>query len=360
MNTDSNKKEASLAGADGNQAQKFRQQLIDAGLLSSRWLLRFQQPNGSNRKMTVLDAWEQYQKDHLPAISEAARVLKVFRCERFLPPLFGLRMCELTPQVISEFIRYSKELAARRGGSQRCNFDKELKDLRSLFNWYRDSIDFQFSSPINRTHYKLAVIREIPRQQRQISVEQLQLFLAQLPEFYRDLATMQFFCGGRIGEIAGLHWKNIDLERRVLKIQEVLVWIRGQPKVKSCPKNGLSREVYINDTMLEALQRHFSLRNESSLVFHREGRPLLYGAICGNFNGAWKKAGLPQFKGSHQLRYAAAQFSRRLTGSIDGAKAVTGHRSAQLAEKYSNYSNVDENRQAIERLEMELLAKKPA
>lgn len=266
---------APLTEANGNQSKIFRQRAIEAGIIFNRWSMRTRQLNGCNHKMTILDVWEQYQKDHLPAISEAARVLKVFRCERFLPPLFGLRMCELTPQVISEFIRFSKEKATGRNGSQRCNFDKELKDLRSIFNWYCDSIDFQFANPIKPTHYKLAVIREIPRQQRQITVEQLQLFLGQLPEFYKDLATIQFFCGGRIGEVSGLHWKNIDLERRVLKIQEVLVWIRGQPKVKSCPKNGLSREVFINDTMLEVLGRHLSRRNDSDLVFHLDGRPLL-------------------------------------------------------------------------------------
>jgi integrase len=355
----SSKMEGAFSSAEEKSTQQFRHQLIDAGLISAPWLLRFQQRNGRNRKMTVFKVWEQYQKDHLPAISESARVLKIFRCERFLPPLYGIRMCELNPQVISEFIRFSKDQVAKRAHSQRSNFDKELKDLRSILNWYRDTFDFQFASPINRTHYKLAVIKEIPKQQRQISVEQLQLFLGELSEFYRDLATIQFFCGARIGEIAGLHWKNIDLEQRTLKIQEVLVWIRGRPKVKSCPKNGLSRDVFLNDTMLEILRRYQALRNGTGLVFHRKGSPLLYSAICGNFNRAWKRAGLPQFKSSHQARYAAAQFSRRLTGSIDGAKAVTGHQSLQLAQKYSDYSSIDQNRTSVEMLEIALLEKKP-
>jgi integrase len=193
-----------------------------------------------------------------------------------------------------------------------------------------------------------------PIPERQISVEQLQLFLSHLPPFYHDIAVTQFFCGGRIGEIVGLHWKNIDFDRRILKIQEVLVWIRGTPKVKSCPKNGLSREVFINDTTLEILRRQFVSRGDSELVFHRQGQPLRYGAICKNFNMAWRKAGLSQFTGSHSMRYAAAQLSRRLTGSIDGAKSVTGHKSLALAQKYSEYSSIEENKATVEKLELAL------
>ncbi len=121
---------------------------------------------------------------------------------------------------------------------------------------------------------------------------------------------MQIFCGARIGEIAGLQWNNIDFNKRVLKIQEVLVWIRGTPKVKSCPKSGLSREVYLNDTLIEILRRRSESRGDSELVFDFGGKPLRYGIICNNFNRAWRKAGLSNFAGTHQLRYTAAQMSR--------------------------------------------------
>ncbi|MBC7370485.1 MAG: tyrosine-type recombinase/integrase [Bdellovibrionaceae bacterium] len=94
------------------------------------------------------------------------------------------------------------------------------------------------------------------------------------------------------GEIAGLHWKNIDFDKRVLKIQEVLVWIHGTPKVKSCPKNGLSREVYLNDTLVEILRRRSKSKSDSGLVFDFTGKSLRYRIICNNFNRAWRKAGV--------------------------------------------------------------------
>ena len=335
-----------------SRAQSFRKRLVEAKLIDSGWLARSRAPNGANRKLKFIDVWQHYQKDHLLTLTEAARVLKQFRCTRFLPPLFELRMSEMTPQVISEFIRSSKEQALLKPNSHRFNFEKELRDLRSIFNWHKDNIDYQFVNPVNSSHYKLAVISEIPRVERQISLEQIQKFLSHLPDFYRDVATMAFYCGARIGEIAGLHWKNIDFDRRVLKIQEVMVWIHSKsPQVKATPKNGESREVYINDTMLEILKRHQLVRRDSPLVFHRQGKPLTYTIIHGDFNRAWKRAGLSQYKGCHILRYGSSQGSRRLTGSIDGAKAVTGHKSMALAHQYSNFNSIDQNRDAVEKLE---------
>ncbi len=337
----------------------FKTRLLELGLISqSHWFTRDSHRNGNNRKITVTELWQLYQNDHLTTISEAARVLTVFRCVRFLPPLFKLKLSDLNPQVISEFIRFSKEAAMKKEKSRRFNFDKEIRDLKAMLNWYRDSVDFQYANPVKQNHFKLAIIREIPKKNRQITIRQFQTFLSYLPEFFHDLATVQFFCGARIGEIAGLQWKNIDFRRRVLKIQEVLVWINGTPKVKSCPKNGLSREVYLNDTLIEILRRKSESKCDSEFVFSFDGKPLRYGVICNNFNRAWIKAGLSNFTGTHQLRYTAAQFSRLLTGSIEGAKAITGHQSAALANKYSDYASIDQNRKSVRKLEEALIGKR--
>jgi hypothetical protein len=37
--------------------------------------------------------------------------------------------------------------------SRRCSFDKELKDLSSIFNWYDEEI-LPFSNPIRRKYFK--------------------------------------------------------------------------------------------------------------------------------------------------------------------------------------------------------------
>jgi integrase len=330
-------------------ANRFRKLLSGMQLLPNLWLSSSKSRNGTNGRITFGKVWECYRGDHLPTISEGSRLLKVYRCERYLPPLFFLRMAEINPKIISEFVRFKRNDKLH---PKKCNFDKELKDLKSIFNWYRDLVDFQFINPVKPAHFKLGVVSEIPNKRKEITSEQLRLFFGFLSLFYRDLAIIQFFCGARIGEIAGLQVKNIDLKKRVLRIQEVLIWIHGQPTIKGCPKSGVSREVFINDTMLEILERRLALVPDGcGLIFQHDGKPIRYATINASFNKAWQKAGLSQFSGTHLMRYAAAQFSRKQTGSLEGAMAVTGHKSIALVEKYSGLSLLDQNRIAVEMLE---------
>ena len=335
----------------------FRKRLVENGLIQASWFGRIQHPNGKDLKITVRQVWELYLRDHLPTVSESTRVNKEFRCSKFLPPMFDIRMCELTPQMISEFVRFNIEQANAKPSTRRFNFQKELKDFKSIASWYADTIDFQFVNPIKPQHYKLAIVREIPRREREISVAQFKLFLSHLPERYRDICVAQYLGACRIGEIAGLQWKNIDFDRRIVTIREIIVWVKGQPRVKLCPKNGKSRQVYLSEAMLEILRKRLLQREGSAFVFHNKGKPLLYSVINANFNRAWKKAGLTQFHGTHQTRFFAAQRARILSGSIDGVKALTGQ-SIQMAQKYSDYSCVDQTRATIEKMEVALLGEK--
>ena len=332
----------------------FRERLVNQRLISSGWLSRVKHPNGKDLKITVRDVWELYKKDHLPTVSASTRINKDFRCSKFLPPLFDVRMCELTPQLISEFVRYNLEGLRAKPSVRRFNFKKELKDFQSISRWYTDNIDFLYANPIKQHHFKLAVVRDIPRKQREITVAQFQLFMTHLPEFYKKLVLYQYLTASRIGEAAGLQWKNVDFERRIITIQEIIIWLKGRPHVKDKPKNGTGRACFASNAMIELLQARLKVRNGSEFVFHKNGKPLLYSAINANYNRAWKKAGLTQFRSTHLVRYFSAQRARVVSGSIDGVKSVTGQ-GIQMAQKYSDYSCADQNRDTIEKMEIALL-----
>ena len=334
----------------------FRKRLVDQSLIYSGWLSRIPHPNGKDLKITVGRVWELHQRDHLPTVTESTRVNKIFRCSRFLTPLFNIRMCEMTPQIVTELVRLNIEHARIKPSKRRWNWKKELKDLSSIVRWYIDTIDFQYANPVKQHHFKLAVLREIPRRERQISIAQFQTFLAHLPDFYQKICKAQFFGACRVGEIAGLQWKNVNFETRTIRIQDVLTWTNGKAKVKKCPKNAKTRYFYMSNAMLEILKERLLKREDCDFVFHKNGKPLLYSVINANFNRAWEKAGLNQFSGTHQCRFAAAQQARILTGSIDGVKSLTGQ-SIQMAQKNSDYSCIDQNKATIEKMETALIGK---
>jgi integrase len=331
--------------------KKFKRPSQSFGLIGSDYF------NGVDKKITLGEVFEKYKSLHLSTLSDSSRSVKTRRCQNFIRPLSEIKMIDMNPQLLSEFIIFMKE-NHQVLSSKKYNYDKQIKDLKSIFNWYIDTVDFRFSNPVKKHHLKLGIIEEIPEKERQISEEEVKLFFAALPSFYRDLAMIQFFCAGRIGEVAGIHRKNIDLEKRILTIKDILVWIKSVPTHKSCPKNGAARFVHINDTMLEIFKRKINEQpSGTNYLFNRKGRPLRYNAINENYNKAWGRAGLDhKFSGTHQIRYAAAQIARRKTGSLDMAKAITGHKSSRMAEKYSHYVDTDMNRSAQVGLEDLFLA----
>jgi len=313
--------------------------------------------NGENKKVFFMDIYQKYKDIHLITLSESSKVSKIKRCDNFLPPLYDIKMCLMTPALISEFIIFSKKRKFYRDSGKR-NFDKQVKDLISIFNWYADHIDFQFRNPVRRHHIKLGIIDQITPKERQISANEYKRFHHALKPDFQDFATLQFYCAGRVGEIAGLQKKNIDLDRKFLRIKEVVVWIGNKPQIKSVPKNGCERAVFINATMAEILQRRMGDPNNiTDFIFQINGAPLRYNQINENYNRAWKAAGLAdKFSGTHQIRYAAAQMARRVSGSLEAAKSITGHQSAVMANKYSSYVDLDLNRKTVESLEESMRA----
>ena len=311
--------------------------------------------NGGNLSITLGDVYERYCALHLPTVTESTRSKFTARCEKFIRPYLRTKIAQFTPELVAHYLRQSKASYVPGPYSKRYNFHKELKDLKCIFQWWSDQYDFKFKNPVRPFHKAIAVIAETPERDRKISMEETLKFFSTLEskKLYQDLAITQFYCGGRIGEIAGIQRKNIDLEKRTLKIKEVIVWINGTPQIKPCPKNGLARLVYLNDSLLAILTRRINESpSDCAFIFHDRGLPLRYNRINVAFNSAWKKAGLSgKFSGSHLLRYSSAQAVRQITGSLDATASVTGHQSMKMAEHYGKLDSVGINQKSVIQME---------
>lgn len=336
----------------------FQKHLKKEGYSLSAWtgsLFHKTPMNGVDGKVKVKSVYRKYQKMHLPTISESAQLKKIYRMDRFLAPVMELKIAIFTPQFVSHLVQFWKELYGSHQRNARFNWDKELSDLRSFLNWYRDTIDFRFQQPVKPFHRKLSVMKEIPFKKKIISPKEIKLFLSKLSPVYRDFALIQLFCAARVGEIAGIQKKNINLENRILSIKEVLVWINGVPIEKSLPKNGRPRAVYINDAMKEAIETRLkeSPKNSAFLFASKKTNlPFRYNQIGAAYNKAWQEAGLLEFSGTHLLRYGGSQLCRSvMNGSLEAVKAVSGHLSDAMARKYSEVDLSDLNRDAVTQCE---------
>lgn len=310
----------------------------------------------SSDHSTLKEVWERMQLKHFPLLATSTKQQWIKRFE-MLKNLNHLPMDRITPSLITEWViekvqYFSSEeyQSSGRGKAGRCNLNKELNLFVTIFNWYKQSEDFEkeallLTCPIKPKHRKMGFIKPLPDKRKQINLQDAFLFFDFLQPLYQDLAKMQFYCAGRVGEIAGLQWSNIDLNNRRMLIKHSVIWDMQRKtfiELKPFPKNREARAVFITDEIMEILKHRKAFQiTGNDYVFHVEGRPLNYGTIQVNYRAAQRKSGIP-YTGTHILRHGMAKLARQVGGGLDAVLAMTGHKDLKLADHYSKCTEDDQ------------------
>jgi len=313
---------------------------------------------------TLKEVWEEMQKLHFPLLATSTKRIWLRRY-MLLKSIENYPMDQITSQLLTSWIATwvkeftnNEEYASRRGNAGRCNLNNELNLLVTIFNWYKCSDMFSkeaqtLNCPVNKNHKRLGFIKPSPDKKRQMSLEDALKFFSYLPQLYKDLAMMQFFVAGRIGETAGIQWSNIDLTNRRMLIKHTCIWDDHKVfvELKPFPKNKESRPVYLTDEILETLERRLKFRMDGcDYVFHVEGKPINYGTVLVNYRGAQRKSGVP-YSGTHVLRHGMATLARKVGGGLDAVMAMTGHKDVKLANHYSKCDEDDQKEVSLKIME---------
>ena len=315
--------------------------------------------NGDRTKMeaakitsTLGHVWTRMKALHFPSLELSTQRIWERRWEP-LSELAEHHMEEITSTVINRWIERKKkyytseEYQARgRGCAGRCNLYNELNLFNTIFNWYKAEDEFEGESrdlftPVRPRHKKMAFIREptVKPEQKKITAEAAFKFFSALPELYADLAMVQFFVAGRIGETAGIQISNIYLEEDYLMIKDSISWCNTSKMfeyLKPYPKNKEPRRVHLHPWLREIIDRRLRARKKGcNFLFHVEGKPLNYCTIQVNYRMAQMKTKIP-YRGTHCLRHGMATLARRVGGmGLDSVIAMTGHKDLKLADHYS-------------------------
>lgn len=297
------------------------------------------------------DVWGRYKEAVFPTIEKSSIDTKLYR-SGFIEAMGNYRMSEITPTEIDNLVRIKKEKVIKAHYEKRYNFDKELEELRVLFNWYKENDDYTYISPILKRHFAMGKIKNIPERTKKMKPQEFLLFLDSLKAhcdvLFYDLAITQFYTASRIQEMAGLQKESVNFDEEQLEIKHVVVWDRHRKVdyLKERPKNGEIRYCNINETMKQSLLRQYNL-SDCSYVFQKDGEPLMYRDIQYNYNKALKQCGLfPKYSSTHIMRHSMASITRKVTGSADSTQAVTGHKDIRMVEHYAG-SPDNKQKQAI-------------
>jgi integrase len=142
--------------------------------------------------------------------------------------------------------------------------------------------------------------------------------------------------GARAGEVLGLRWEDLDLERGVARICRTLERPGRKPKYGTPKTEKSRRPITLPPILVDALR---SVQRKTGLVFcQKNGRPLhLNNLRRWDFYPTIKKARIPRIR-IHDLRHAHASFLLQAGVPMAQVSERLGHSSQAFT--YSVYSHL--------------------
>jgi integrase len=236
------------------------------------------QSNGKDKSLMFGDVLEAYQKEFLKSLTTYTQYKKTQRLQRFAPNIVNVPMCVMSPEVITNHLDSLKLLIDK--NSRRCNFDKELKDLASIFNWYKENKDFTFVNPVTKVHYKLGKVADIPTKIKDMDMEEFTLFVGHLSLMFQSMAIIMLLWCLRVGEAAAITDDVINLKKKEAWIFNVIVWLKGHPTPKKGTKTGADAKMPITDLIEVEIRKLQANRPKGcKYLFQYKGKPLRYDMI---------------------------------------------------------------------------------
>lgn len=148
--------------------------------------------------------------------------------------------------------------------------------------------------------------------------------------------------GLRLSEILGLRWQNIDLERKIFRVEEQLPFNLPSDTTtisEMAPVKSEERDLYITDVARQFFERQLSMQNrrrllcelsgnkyyENDLVVARQdGGPCNRNKVSSNFGQMLRHSGMAHIR-FHDLRHTAATNMHQLTGDFYTIGKILGH-----------------------------------
>lgn len=137
------------------------------------------------------------------------------------------------------------------------------------------------------------------------------------------IVVLALSTGMRQGEILGLTWKDVDLEKQRIILQET--------------KNGERRTVPLSEYILELLKEFSCKRGQDSILLFPGQDPKKPTDIRFAWEKALQDAMILDFR-FHDLRHTFASYLAMRKASIIELKSLLGHKSASMTARYSHLS----------------------
>jgi integrase len=170
------------------------------------------------------------------------------------------------------------------------------------------------------------------QQPRKNTAEKMALTHAQVHELASaagELATMVYvlaYGGLRYGECAALRIRDIDFEKRRIRVSRSVTYVSGKGQLEGPTKSHQTRVVPLPQMVVDRLCDELSGRAAGDRVFSREGDIMALDWFRVRFDKASASAGLSGIT-PHTLRHTAGSLAIASGASVVTVQKLLGHRS---------------------------------
>jgi site-specific recombinase XerD len=259
------------------------------------------------------------------------------------PTIGNLKLNEIKKYHINEvvaFMHKSKKSAS--------TINLVLAMIGRCFNYALDN-DILEINPMNR--YKKQV-KDAVKKHNYWEDNDIRIFFNYIkghhdyPLYYTALRT-----GMRKGELLGLKWSLIDLERGEILVART----RTQKGLSETTKSKKGRHIPMTSDLIKILTKLKDKiqvkNNQNNYVFiNKYSNPVDYQTLSGNFKSLQRQAGLDKVIRFHDLRHTfASQFILK-GGDSERLKRIMGHSDLKMTELYTHL-NKDHLKKGLEFIE---------
>lgn len=202
----------------------------------------------------------------------------------------------------------------KRGEASAATANRYLALVRAILRRACDEWEWTERAP------KVKLYREAKRRVRWITPEQARALLAELPEHQREMVLFALATGLRQGNVTGLCWSQVDLERGT-------AWVAAEDA-----KGGEDLHVSLSELALDVLRRQVGKHPER--VFTYRGRPVRWANTRG-WRSALQRAGIADFRWQ-DLRHTWASWLVQHGTPLYGLQEMGGWKSAEMVRRYAH------------------------
>ncbi|HEX5806627.1 MAG TPA: tyrosine-type recombinase/integrase [Macromonas sp.] len=193
--------------------------------------------------------------------------------------------------------------------------NRYLATIRGLLRMARDEWQWIDTFP------KIRLLPGEVERDRWLTKEEAERLIRVCPVHLAALVRFALATGCRAGEITGLEWNRVDLDRKT-------AWLNQT-------KNGTPRGVPLNEDAIEVLREQIGKSLQHCFTY--QGKQIKWELTNSAWHTALAAAGIRDFR-FHDLRHTWASWHRQAGTSCDELKDLGGWKSRVMVDRYAKYA----------------------